>query len=169
MSSLRLAAAGRHGSGSIPIQHVALNDQGRQHLHFERRACDRMSTSAIGVRADAELKARWRYLRRIRLCRNRIGTIVAAVIVLSTLPTPDSLRNPHLVSGCPATTPPRRSVAGIEYAMLDEVVDQRSRSGRKVLRHGGASKLAVALLQRFQHPAMVSCRLVRPAGDGGKH
>ncbi|HYB35299.1 MAG TPA: transposase family protein [Mycobacterium sp.] len=40
---------------------------------------------AIGERANAELKGRWRCLRRIRLCPNRIGTIVAAAIVLSTL------------------------------------------------------------------------------------
>jgi autotransporter adhesin len=32
--------------------------------------------------------------------------------------------------------------------MLDKVIDQRSRTGRKVLRHGFASKLAVAFLQR---------------------
>ena len=39
----------------------------------------------IGERANAELKQRWRCLRRIRLCPNRIGTIVAAAIILSTL------------------------------------------------------------------------------------
>ncbi|MGB5112512.1 MAG: IS5/IS1182 family transposase, partial [Mycobacterium sp.] len=33
----------------------------------------------------AELKQRWRCLRRIRLCPTRIGQIVAAAIVLSTL------------------------------------------------------------------------------------
>ena len=40
---------------------------------------------ALGERANAELKGRWRCLRRIRLCPTRIGTIVAAAIVLSTL------------------------------------------------------------------------------------
>lgn len=40
---------------------------------------------AIGERANAELKQRWRCLRRIRLCPHRIGPIVAAAIVLSTL------------------------------------------------------------------------------------
>ena len=40
---------------------------------------------AIGERANAELKERWRCLRRIRLCPYRIGQIVAAAIVLSTL------------------------------------------------------------------------------------
>lgn len=40
---------------------------------------------AIGERANAELKERWRCLRRIRLCPTRIGAIVAAAIVLSTL------------------------------------------------------------------------------------
>jgi hypothetical protein len=40
---------------------------------------------AIGERANAELKQRWRCLRRIRLCPTRIGAVVAAAIVLSTL------------------------------------------------------------------------------------
>ncbi len=40
---------------------------------------------ALGERANAELKGRWRCLRRIRLCAKRIGTVVAAAIVLSTL------------------------------------------------------------------------------------
>jgi len=40
---------------------------------------------AIGERANAELKQRWKCLRRIRLCPSRIGDIVAAGIVLSTL------------------------------------------------------------------------------------
>jgi hypothetical protein len=40
---------------------------------------------AIGERANAELKERWRCLRRIRLCPTRIGAIVSAAIVLSTL------------------------------------------------------------------------------------
>lgn len=40
---------------------------------------------ALGERANAELKGRWRCLRRIRLCPKRIGIIVAAALVLSTL------------------------------------------------------------------------------------
>jgi len=40
---------------------------------------------ALGERANAELKQRWKCLRRIRLCPSRIGDIVAAGIVLSTL------------------------------------------------------------------------------------
>jgi len=40
---------------------------------------------AFGERANAELKGRWRCLQRIRLCPKRIGTIVAAALVLSTL------------------------------------------------------------------------------------
>ncbi len=40
---------------------------------------------ALGERANAELTERWRCLRRIRLCPRRIGAIVAAAIVLSTL------------------------------------------------------------------------------------
>src|ERR1700742_1305881 len=53
--------------------------------------------------------------------------------------------------------------------MLDEAVDQWSRTGGQVLRHGFAGKLAVVLGQRRQHAAMVSYRLVWPAGDGGEH
>ena len=40
---------------------------------------------AIGENANAELKQRWRCLWRSRLCPTRIGTIVAAAIVHSTL------------------------------------------------------------------------------------
>ncbi|KZS71340.1 hypothetical protein A4G29_02890 [Mycobacterium kansasii] len=40
---------------------------------------------AIAERANAELKGRWRCLRRVRLCPRRIGAIAAAAIVLSTL------------------------------------------------------------------------------------
>lgn len=40
---------------------------------------------ALGERANAELKTRWRSLRRIRLCPTRIGAIVKAAVVLSTL------------------------------------------------------------------------------------
>ena len=40
---------------------------------------------AIGERANAELKERWKCIRRIRLCPNAISDIVAAAIVLSTL------------------------------------------------------------------------------------
>ena len=51
--------------------------------------------------------------------------------------------------------------------MLDEVVDQRSRTGGQVFRHGFAGKLAVVFGQRRQHPAMVFYRLVgQPAMVG---
>jgi len=40
---------------------------------------------ALGERANAELKQRWKCLRRIRLGPSRIGDIVAVGIVLSTL------------------------------------------------------------------------------------
>uniref|UniRef100_UPI0035176902 transposase family protein n=1 Tax=Candidatus Mycobacterium methanotrophicum TaxID=2943498 RepID=UPI0035176902 len=43
------------------------------------------ATRAIGERANAELKQRWRCLRRIRWCPTRIGAIVGAAIVLPTL------------------------------------------------------------------------------------
>jgi hypothetical protein len=50
----------------------------------------------IGERANAELTQRWRCLRRIRLCPNRIGTIVAAAIILSTLQRGRKLLSPQL-------------------------------------------------------------------------
>ncbi len=40
---------------------------------------------ALGERANAELKERWKCLRRIRLCPSTISDIVVAAIVLSTL------------------------------------------------------------------------------------
>ena len=49
------------------------------------------------------------------------------------------------------------------------MVDQRRCTGSKMLRHSFARKLIVVFLQRGKHPAMVSNRLVGPAGDGGKH
>lgn len=56
-------------------------------LAVDNRSYNTLLTAirAIGERANAELKERWRCLRRIRLCPNRIGQIVAAAIVLSTL------------------------------------------------------------------------------------
>ncbi len=50
---------------------------------------------AIGERANAELKQRWKCLRRIRLCPSRIGDVVAAGIVLFNSPTRKLLRNPQ--------------------------------------------------------------------------
>jgi hypothetical protein len=43
---------------------------------------------AEGERGNALLKTRWRALRRIRLCPQRIGTITAAALVLTTLERP---------------------------------------------------------------------------------
>jgi hypothetical protein len=43
---------------------------------------------AEGERGNALLKTRWRALRRIRLCPQRIGAIVAAALVLTTLERP---------------------------------------------------------------------------------
>ena len=58
-----------------------------RNLDVESQSYNMLLTAmrAIGERANAELKQRWRCLRRIRLCPTRIGTIVAAAIVLSTL------------------------------------------------------------------------------------
>lgn len=56
-------------------------------LDVDNRSYNMLLTGlrAIGERANAELKQRWRCLRRMRLCPTRIGNIVAAAIVLSTL------------------------------------------------------------------------------------
>lgn len=56
-------------------------------LDVENRSYNMLLTAvrAIGERVIAELKQRWRCLRRIRLCSSRIGQIGAAAIVLSTL------------------------------------------------------------------------------------
>jgi len=56
-------------------------------LHVSNASYNMLLTAlrALGERANAELKQRWKCLRRIRLCPSRIGDIVAAGIVLSTL------------------------------------------------------------------------------------
>jgi len=56
-------------------------------LHESNASYNMLVTAlrALGERANAELKQRWKFLRRIRLCPNRIGVIVAVEIVLSTL------------------------------------------------------------------------------------
>ena len=56
-------------------------------LDVANQSYNRLLTAvrALGERANAELKGRWRCLRRIHLCPRRIGAIVAAAIVLSTL------------------------------------------------------------------------------------
>ena len=56
-------------------------------LHVSNTSYNMLLTAlrALGERANAELKQRWKCLRRIRVCPSRIGDIVAAGIVLSTL------------------------------------------------------------------------------------
>lgn len=44
---------------------------------------------AVGERANALLKTRWKALTRIRLCPQRIGAITAAALVLTTLERPN--------------------------------------------------------------------------------
>jgi DDE superfamily endonuclease len=77
-----LADKGYEGAG-IGV-HTPIKGHG---LHADNRSYNALLTGlrAIGERANAELKGRWRCLRRIRLCPTRIGTIVAAAIALSTL------------------------------------------------------------------------------------
>jgi DDE superfamily endonuclease len=77
-----LADKGYEGAG-IGV-HPPIKGHG---LHADNRSYNTLLTGlrAIGERANAELKERWRCLRRIRLCPTRIGTIAAAAIVLSTL------------------------------------------------------------------------------------
>jgi len=56
-------------------------------LHVGNASYNMLLTAlrALGERANAELKQRWKCLRRIRLCPSRIGDIVTAGIALSTL------------------------------------------------------------------------------------
>ncbi len=58
-----------------------------ENLHVSNASYNMLLTAlrALGERANAELKQRWKCLRRIRLCPSHIGGIVAAGIVLSTL------------------------------------------------------------------------------------
>jgi hypothetical protein len=73
-----LADKGYEGAG-IGV-HSPVKGRG---LHVENQSYNALLTSlrALGERANAELKERWRCLRRIRLCPRRIGAIVAAAIV----------------------------------------------------------------------------------------
>ncbi|MBO0885573.1 MAG: transposase family protein [Mycobacterium sp.] len=77
-----LADKGYEGAG-IGV-HTPIKGHG---LHVDNRGYNALLTGlrAMGERANAELKQRWRCLRRIRLCPTRIGAITAAAIVLSTL------------------------------------------------------------------------------------
>jgi hypothetical protein len=84
----------RHGDTLHLLDHIDVGSRNRVHSPVKGRDLDIVNQSynmlltalrAIGERANAELKGRWRCLRRIRLCPTRIGTIVAAAIVLSTL------------------------------------------------------------------------------------
>ncbi len=58
-----------------------------RHLAIDNTSYSTLLTAvrALGERANAELKERWKCLRRLRLCPNTISDIVAAAIVLSTL------------------------------------------------------------------------------------
>jgi len=58
-----------------------------RHLAIDNTSYNTLLTAvrALGERANAELKERWKCLRRIRLCPSTISDIVAAAIVLSTL------------------------------------------------------------------------------------
>ncbi len=77
-----LADKGYEGSGigvHTPVK-------GRS-LGVENRSYNMLLTAvrAIGERANAELKERRACLRRIRLCPRKIGSIVVAATILSTL------------------------------------------------------------------------------------
>jgi len=60
------------------------------HLHPDTAARNQLigCLRAEGERGIALLKTRWKALRRIRLCPQRIGAIVAAALVLTTLERP---------------------------------------------------------------------------------
>jgi hypothetical protein len=80
-----LADKGYHGAG-IGIHTPAKG----AHLAPSTATRNRLLTRlrAEGERGIALLKTRWKALRRIRLCPQRIGAVVAAALVLTTAERP---------------------------------------------------------------------------------
>ncbi|WP_370270996.1 transposase family protein [Streptomyces sp. V4I8] len=81
-----LADSGYQGAG-IGIHHPFKKPRGGSHLqlHFDTRTYNALlrGARALGERAAAELKERWRTLKRITLSPNRIGAITKAALVLN--------------------------------------------------------------------------------------
>ncbi|WP_406209652.1 IS5/IS1182 family transposase [Streptomyces sp. NBC_01017] len=81
-----LADAGYQGAG-IGIHHPFKKPRGSSHLriHPDTRTRNALlrSVRALGERAAAELKERWRTLKRITLSPGRIGAIAKAALVLN--------------------------------------------------------------------------------------
>ncbi|MFC9091037.1 transposase family protein [Nocardiopsis dassonvillei] len=81
-----LADAGYQGAG-IGIHHPFKKPPGRSHLqlHSDTRTYNALlrGVRALGERAAAELKERWRTLKRVTLSPGRIGPIVKAALVLN--------------------------------------------------------------------------------------
>lgn len=81
-----LADAGYQGAG-IGIHHPFKKPRGGSHpqLHHDSRTRNALlrGIRALGERAAAELKERWRTLKRITLSPGRIGAIAKATLVLN--------------------------------------------------------------------------------------
>ena len=81
-----LADSGYQGAG-IGIHHPFRKPRGGSHLqlHPDTRTYNALlrGVRALGERAAAELKERWRTLKRITLSPNRIGAITKAALVLN--------------------------------------------------------------------------------------
>jgi hypothetical protein len=83
-----LADAGYQGAG-IGIHHPFKKPAGSSHLrlHPDTRAYNTLlrGLRALGERAAAELKERWRTLKRVTLNPGRIGAIAKAALVLNNV------------------------------------------------------------------------------------
>lgn len=81
-----LADAGYQGAG-IGIHHPHKKPQGSSHLHLhaDTHAYNALlrGVRALGERTAAELKERWRALKRVTLSPSRIGDIMRAALVLN--------------------------------------------------------------------------------------
>jgi hypothetical protein len=81
-----LADSGYQGAG-IGIHHPVKKPKGSSHLHLhaDTQTYNAMlrGVRALGERAAAELKERWRTLKRVTLSPHRIGDIARAALVLN--------------------------------------------------------------------------------------
>ncbi|GAA2311429.1 transposase family protein [Streptomyces violaceusniger] len=81
-----LADSGYQGAG-IGIHHPFKKPKGGSHLHLhaDTQTYNALlrGVRALGERTAAELKERWRALKRITLCPGRIGDIARAALVLN--------------------------------------------------------------------------------------
>ncbi|MGW8948445.1 transposase family protein [Streptomyces sp. NPDC055709] len=81
-----LADSGYQGAG-IGVHHPFKNPSGGSHLRIhpdtQTRNALLRGVGALGERAAAELKERWRTLKHVTLSPSRIGAIAKAALVLN--------------------------------------------------------------------------------------